>query len=104
MSNLTTLIGQATPEQIEAWKKEHGKVWAIIVDGHICYLKKPNRKTLGYASVAGKDNPLKFNEVIMNNCFIGGSEAIKTDDELFLAASSKLVDLIQVKEAELVNL
>jgi len=98
------LKGQATPEQVEEWKKQYGKMWAIIVDGHICYLKKPDRKVLGYASVAGKDNPLKFNEVILNNCFISGSEAIKTDDELFLGASSKLVELIQVKEAELVNL
>ncbi len=100
----TQLIGQATPEQIEEWKNKYGKMWAIIVDGHICYLKKPDRKILGYASVAGKDNPLKFNEVILTNCFVGGSEAVKTDDELFLGASSKLVDIIQVKEAELVNL
>jgi hypothetical protein len=98
------LKGQATPEQIEEWKKKYGKVWAIIVDGHICYLRKPDRKVLGYATVAGKDNPLKFNEVVLQNCFIGGSEAIKTDDELFLGASSVLTDIIQVKEAELVNL
>jgi len=100
----TILIGQATPEQIEEWKKKNGKLWAIIVGGHICYVKKPDRKALGYASVAGKDNPLKFNEVILANCFVGGSEAIKTEDDLFLGASSKLAELIQVKEAELVNL
>jgi hypothetical protein len=98
------LIGQATPEQVAEWKKKHGKLWAIIVDGHICYLRKPDRKILGYASVAGKDNPLKFNEVILNSCFVGGSEAVKNEDDLFLGASSKLVELIQVKEAELVNL
>lgn len=104
MSNEKKLTGQATPEQIEEWKKKYGKVWAIIVDGHICYLKRPDRKALGYASIAGKDNPLKFNEVILANCFLGGSEAIKTDDDLFFGASAKLAELIQVKEAELVNL
>lgn len=104
MTQKTTLIGQATPEQIEEWKKKYGKLWAVIVDGHICYLKKPDRKTLGYASVAGKDNPLKFNEVILANCFVGGSEDIKTDDEMFLGASAVIAEIIQVKEAELVNL
>ena len=104
MKQESQLIGQATPEQIEEWKKKYGVLKAIIVDGHICYVKKPDRKTLGYASVAGKDNPLKFNEVILANCFVGGSEEIKTNDELFLGASSVLVELIQVKEAELVNL
>lgn len=104
MTKAKELIGQATPEQIEDWKKKHGKIWGIIVDGRICYLKKPDRKTLGYASVAGKDNPLKFNEIMLNSCFIGGCEDIKTDDDLFLSAGAKLADIIQIKEAELVNL
>ncbi len=103
MSEALELIGQATPEQIEGWKKKHGKIYGIIVDGHIAYLKKPDRKTLGYASTVGAKDPIKFNEVVLANCFVGGSEAVKTDDELFFGASAKLVDIIQVKEAELVN-
>ena len=98
------LIGQAEQDQIEEWKKKHGKLYAIIVDGHICYLRPPDRKILGFASMAGKTDPMKFNEALLNNCFVGGSEAIKTDDELFFAAGSRLADLIQVKEAQLVNL
>lgn len=97
------LIGEATQEKIQEWKKKYGKVFGIIVDGHIGYLKKPDRKVLGYASVAGKTDPIKFNETILSNCFIGGSEAIKTDDDLFFAAGVKLAEIIQVKEAELVN-
>ena len=97
------LTGEATLVQIAEWKNKYGKVFGIKVGDHICYLKKPDRKILGAASVAAKVNPLKFNEVILNNCFIGGSEAIKTDDELFLGASSVLADIIQVKESELVN-
>ena len=103
MKEKEKLIGEATPEQIEGWKKKYGKVFGVKVGGHICYLKKPDRKVLGFASVAGKVDPLKFNEAILNNCFIGGSEEIKKDDDLFLGASSVLQDLIQVKEAELVN-
>jgi hypothetical protein len=96
--------GEASREQIEEWKAKHGKVFGIIVDGHIAYLKKPDRKTLSYAtSVAAKD-PIKFNEIILNNCWLGGSEAIKTEDDLFLGVSGKLSELIEVKEAELVNL
>ncbi len=98
------LIGQATPDQISEWKKKYGKVSAIIVDGHIAYFKKPDRKTLGYASSIGTKDPIKFNETLMNNCFIGGSEEIKKNDDLFLSASSKLGDLIEIREAELVNL
>jgi hypothetical protein len=98
------LIGQATPEQIEIWKKKYGRVSALIVDGHIGYVRKPDRKTLSYASVAGTKDPLKFNEVLLANCWLGGSEEIKKDDDMFLSVSGKLAELINVKEVELVNL
>ncbi|MDR1896545.1 MAG: hypothetical protein LBR10_07135 [Prevotellaceae bacterium] len=94
----------ATKEQIEQWKAKHGDVFRIRVDDKSCYLKTPNRKTLGYASMAGKENPLKFNEVILNECWLDGDGEIKTDDALFMSISARLSDLIQIKEAELEKL
>jgi hypothetical protein len=90
-----------TKEQLDEWKSKYGKVSFLKVDGKRCYLKSPSRKALGYASVAGKENPLKFNEVLLADCWLAGDEEIKTDDALFLGASAKLQELIQVKEAEL---
>ncbi len=104
MSKVIALIGQATPEQIEEWKKKHGKVWAIIVGGHICYIRKPNRAELSYSATVSQNNPLKGNEVLLKATWLGGSEAVQTEDELFFGASAKLADLITVKEAELINL
>jgi hypothetical protein len=101
---MTELIGQASPEQIERWKKAHKSVFAIKVDGHVCYVKNPDRKTLSFASNVGTKDPLKFNEIILENTFLGGSEAIKTDDELFLSASGKLAEIIELKEAEIEKL
>ena len=95
---------EISQEQIDAWKKQHGDIYAIKVDGKTAYLKKPDRKTLSFASVAGQKDPMKFNEIILENCFIGGDEEIKKDDSLSLAASAKIVELIEVKEAELVKL
>jgi len=94
----------ASKEQIEKWKAEHGEISRITVAGKACYLKQPSRKALGYASVAGKSNPLKFNEVLLNDCWLAGDEEIKTNDTLFLSISSKLAELIEVKEAELEKL
>lgn len=101
---MANLIGQASPDQIQAWKKEHGRIFKIEVDGHVGYFKTPDRKILGFAAVTGDKDPIKYNEAVMNNCFIGGSEAIKTDDSLFLGASAKLGELIQIKEATLEEL
>ena len=98
------LVGQATPEQIEAWKKQYGDIYAIKVENGVCYLKKPSRKALGYASYASKQNPLNFNEVILNDCWLGGDESIRTDDAKFLGVSGTIAQIIEVKEAELKKL
>ena len=93
-----------TKEQIVDFKAKHGEIFKIKVDGKSCLLRKPNRKELGYASVAGKENPLKFNEVILNSCWLAGDEEIRTNDTLFLSASAKIAEIIEVKEAELEKL
>ena len=35
---------EISQEQIDAWKKQHGDIYAIKVDGKTAYLKKPDRK------------------------------------------------------------
>ncbi len=97
------LIGEATSDQIAEWKKKYGEVSGIIVDGRIGYLKPVDRKTLSYASTVGAKDPMKFNEVILANCWLGGDEEIQTNDTLFLSVSIKLAELIELKEAELVK-
>lgn len=94
--------GVATSEQLAEWKAKHGEFFGISVENKICYLKKPDRKTLSFASQVGSD-PMKFNEVILKNCWLGGNEEILTDDSLFLAAGAKLDQVIEIKQAELVK-
>ena len=86
-----------TKQQIQEWKKQYGDVYVLNIEGKKAYLRTPDRQTLSYASTLATKDPLKFNEVVLN-------EEIKTDDTLFLAASSKLPDLIQIKEATLEKL
>lgn len=95
---------EVTKEQVAEWKAKFGTVNKITVDGKACYLRQPSRKALGYASMAGKDNPMRFNEVILNECWLGGDEEIRTDDTLFLSVSGRIAELIEVKEAELEKL
>jgi hypothetical protein len=95
---------EVTKEQIAEWKAKHGEISKISVDGKSCYLKQPNRKDMGYAAMAGKENPIKFNEVILNACWLGGDEEIRTNDMLFMSASSQIASLIELKEATLEKL
>jgi hypothetical protein len=95
---------EITQEQIDTWKSKHGNVYKIEVDGHVAYVKSPDRKALSYAGSVGTKDPIKFNEIILNNCWLGGDDAIKTDDELFLGAGQVLGEIIKVAEASIVKL
>lgn len=104
MDTNTLSKSEATQEQIDAWKLKFGDVYKVSCEGKHAYLKKPDRKTLSYAtSVASKD-PIKFNEIMLAGCWIAGDEEIKTDDSLFLSVSQHLSELIAVKDAEMLKL
>ena len=94
----------ALEEQISVWKKKHGDVFLYTADGKSCYLKKPDRSILSAAAVIGKNDPLKYNEILLKNCWLGGDEEIKTDDGLFLGISQRLAELVEIKEGELKKL
>ena len=93
-----------TKEQIKQWKAKYKEVFVLRVDDKVAYLRTPDRATLSYASTLATKDPMKFNEAILTNCWLGGDKEIKTDDALFLSASSKLGELIQIKEATLEKL
>lgn len=95
---------KATAEQIQEWKEKYKDIYEVTADGHVCYLRKPNRRELSYASVAGKSDPMKFNEVILSQCWLDGDDEIKTDDALFLGVSAQVAQIVEVKEAELKKL
>lgn len=93
-----------TQEQIQAWKQKHGQVFRIVVEDKECYLKAPDRKVMSFATSMGANEPIKFNEMILNQCWLGGDEEIKTNDSYFFGASAQLAGIIEVKTATLEKL
>jgi hypothetical protein len=89
-------------EQIQEWKKKHGDLFEITVEGKGCILHRPTRRDLSYASVV-KD-PIKMSETMLNQLWVDGDEEIKTDDALFFAAIQKMQEVLEVKEAEIKKL
>lgn len=75
-------------------------MFKITVGDMECFLKKPTRKTLAYASSFGTKDPIEFNEIFFSGGWLGGDEEIKTRDDLFLSTNTKLAEVIEVKEAE----
>ena len=97
-------IEKTTEEKIAEWKNKYGDVFQVEVGGKNCFLHKPDRKTLSAAAVIGANDPLKYNEILLKNCWIEGDEEIKTNDELFLGVSGKLGEIVKVAEASIKKL
>ncbi|MDD3892454.1 MAG: hypothetical protein PHE03_09155 [Bacteroidales bacterium] len=110
-----TEVGKASHEQIEAWKKMWGEVTEIEVKGHFCYLRAFDRATLKYAlsQMSLKINQetkevdvdmskiIDIGEVALTNCWIGGSDEIKQNDKLFIAAAMSAGQLMDFYESTL---
>jgi hypothetical protein len=98
--------GKELEQKIAGWKEKYPKgVFAYQTeDGKTCYLHTPERKALSAAAVVGKNDPLKYNEILLNNCWIEGDEVIKSEDKYFLGVSGKLNDLVEIAEGELKKL
>ena len=90
--------------KIDGWKKQYGRVFRLEVGGRVAYVRTPDRRILAFASVEGGKDMVKYNEVLLRNCWIEGDEEIKTNDGLFFGASAKLQELVDIKEAELKEL
>lgn len=103
---ISELKGQATEAQIAEWKSKYKYgIYAIEVVGHIAYFKNPGRNELNCAmSKADRDRALDIFEELANVTFIGGSEEVLSDDQMFIGVSQELKIKLDGKKATLVNL
>lgn len=101
-------IGEATPEQIDAWKKAKDADHLLQIkvknrDGStsVCYLHPADRKvaSLAYTHIANK-KMIEAGGVFIANCWLGGDERIKTDDRMYIAACQQAYDALDLADAE----
>ena len=95
---------EITEAQINLWKKKHGDVFLITVEDKKAYIKKPTRQILAHATAVGSSDAFKFNETILNDCWLDGDDEMKFNDDYFLAISGQLDKVIEIKEAEIKKL
>lgn len=99
-------MATVTKTQIDGWKKEHGEVFVYEVDGMAAYFRKPTRKELSYASIGSNQmkDSIKYSELLMNSCFLGGDREIIDNDAYFLGAAPVIEALSEAKVGEVKKL
>lgn len=101
-----TLTGQVAETQVVEWKARYKcGIYALEVDGHIAYFKNPGRHELNCAmSKASNERALDVYEELANLTFLGGSEEMLHDDQMFIGICHELRAKLDGKKATLVNL
>jgi hypothetical protein len=99
---------EITEKKIEDWKKQYGEIFEIEVpkddsgiEVYRGYLRKPDRKTLSYVMAIQAKNPIAAKEALLENCFMGGDNEIKTEDDAFMSACTVLDSLIVIRLASI---
>jgi len=102
----TQLIGQQSAEQIQQWKQQNKQgIYSIEADGHIAYFKNPNRHEMNCTmSKASLDAALDMYEELAKLTFLGGSEDLLNDDQMFFGLVQQIKVKLEGKKATLVNL
>jgi hypothetical protein len=98
--------GEATAEQIEAWKKLHKDgIYVMKVDGRFIYFKNPSRFDLNcaYAKMSNAATYDMYEELANITC-IGGDKTLLADDQYFIGIANRMKGKLDGKVAELVNL
>lgn len=91
-----------TKEKIAEYKAKYGELSLLEVEGFSCILHAPTRKNVSYAAIV-KD-PIKMSEVMLNELWVDGDSEIKERDDLFLAVSNKMDELLKLKEVAIKKL
>lgn len=103
-----TYDGGVTEANIKEWKAKHRKVFRVdLVDGdetHIIYFKRPDFATVKSTTKIAKADETEAGRLMYEHCFLGGSEHVRQDMVLFMAAQVQLNKLLNSCMGSLKNL
>jgi len=100
----------ATDAQVKQWKQRWGEVHQFDVtiddDGNTVtgYFRKPNLEVIGASISKGENDPIGSGNVLFENCWLGGDDRIKSDDEARLSCALRLNRLFKLRAVEVKKL
>lgn len=95
-----TIQGGKTPQEIEALKNKHGKVFLVEVENpntnlvEYFWFKKPDMRVLSAAATFA-DQPFKMGVILFDNLLIEGDETVKNDVDVFPTLVGLLAETIK---------
>ncbi|MHB9003518.1 MAG: hypothetical protein ACYC6C_05580 [Coriobacteriia bacterium] len=101
----TIIKTNVTKEVIEAWKKKFGAVYKYSTkDGKVCYLKCPDLQILDACRTISGGSSLKFDQALVDNCWLEGDLEFKTVDKYRMGLYDWLGGIVKKIDGQLEEL
>jgi len=100
------LTGEASPEEIKAWKATYKQgIYQVVNGNYVAYFQNPTRIHMNISmSQAKAEAALDMYEMLAKLTKIGGAEELLTDDEMFYGLTADLKVKMDGKRGVLKNL
>jgi hypothetical protein len=105
---MIALSKQSTKEDIEkcikAVKAKYGEtaqVYIYEVEDKKCFLRSIDRNTYSAAAAKVSTSPAKFNEIVINQIWLGGDDEIKNNDQYYFGLVEFVEELMGKKKGSL---
>lgn len=99
---------KATKGQIKEWQTVHGvgNIIELSAEGKTCYIFDPasNLQKWKQAVAARRKSVGHLVDAVISNCWLGGDESFKSDEQLKLGIEDQINELIEIPEYETENL
>lgn len=97
------IAGGLTQSEIDALKKEHGKLTVVSIEGRHWWFKKPNMATLSASAALAERDPMGSAMIYFTNCLVIGDAKAAEDVDIWISIAPHLNNLIDSKTAEVKN-
>lgn len=97
--------GSEIPQsKIDEWKEQYDAVFRIgpTEQGFVAYARNATRQEISFCSTI-KD-PVRFNEALLNKCWLDGDEEIKSKDSIFMGLAGQIAQLMHSEEVKMEKL
>ena len=93
-------VDEAPASQLALWKQKYGEIFIARSDEQVAYFRKPSRQELCRAMSLTNDRFGRA-ELILQACFIGGSDLFLHDADYWLGTERLVNRLLEAKKTEL---
>jgi hypothetical protein len=102
--DIKNLLSGKFGAQLDEWKRLYGKIKGYGADGKVAVFRPATIQILDACRTISQGSIIKYDVALIENCWLGGDEELKTEDRYLLGLINWGAELIESVAGEMVEL